>query len=110
MFLLHHALQDTVTELKKKYHAVAKKYYPERQRLTLPAKPGQKSGDVLKDDSTLSSYGLTNGSVVQFKDLGTQVRTCRPPTWFMSRHPAAVCCLANILVCEQQAVGLLELQ
>lgn len=63
-----------MTELKKKYHAQAKKYYPARQRLTLPAKEGQKSGDVLKDSDQLSKYGLSNGSVVQFKDLGPQVR------------------------------------
>jgi hypothetical protein len=66
-------LQDTVGELKKKYHAKAPKYYPARQRLTLPAKEGQKSGDVLQDRDQLSKYGLSNGSVVLFKDLGTQV-------------------------------------
>lgn len=56
------------------------KYYPARQRLTLPAKEGQKSGEVLKDSSRLSEYGLSNGSVVLFKDLGTQVRACRDST------------------------------
>lgn len=66
-------LQDTVGELKKMYHAKAPKYYPARQRLTLPAKEGQKSGDVLQDRDQLSKYGLSNGSVVLFKDLGTQV-------------------------------------
>jgi len=64
---------DTVTALKKKFHAKQAKYYPARQRLTLPAKEGQKSGEVLKDGAKLSDYGLTNGSVVQFKDLGTQI-------------------------------------
>jgi hypothetical protein len=73
-------LQDTVAQLKKKYHALNKKYYPARQRLTLPAKEGQKSGEVLKDSSKLSDYGLANGSVVQFKDLGTQVRARRNST------------------------------
>jgi hypothetical protein len=73
-------LQDTVGQLKKKYHALNKKYYPARQRLTLPAKEGQKSGEVLKDSSKLSDYGLANGSVVQFKDLGTQVWACRKST------------------------------
>jgi very-long-chain enoyl-CoA reductase len=63
-----------VTVLKKKYHAQNKKAYPARQRLTLPAKEGQKSGDALKDSDTLSKYGLSNGSVVQYKDLGPQVR------------------------------------
>jgi very-long-chain enoyl-CoA reductase len=59
--------------LKKKYHAVAKKYYPSRQRLTLPPKEGQKSGEALKDGSKLSDYKLASGSVIQFKDLGPQV-------------------------------------
>lgn len=67
------ALQDTVTALKKAYHAKAPKYYPSRQRLTLPPKEGQKSGEALKDGAKLSECGLTNGSVVQFKDLGPQV-------------------------------------
>lgn len=65
--------EDTVTELKKRYHAVAPKYYPARQRLTLPPKEGQKSGDALKDDAKLSDYGLTDGSIVHFKDLGIQI-------------------------------------
>lgn len=65
--------EDTVTALKKTYHAKNKKYYPARQRLTLPPKEGQKSGEALRDDYKLSSYGLRNGSVVQFKDLGTQI-------------------------------------
>ncbi|KAF8065843.1 hypothetical protein HT031_002903 [Scenedesmus sp. PABB004] len=65
--------EDTVAQLKKKYHALAKKYYPARQRLTLPPKEGQKSGEALKDSAKLSDYGLTNGSSVQFKDLGPQI-------------------------------------
>jgi hypothetical protein len=66
--------QDTVAALKKKIHAAKKTYYPARQRLTLPPAPGQKSGDAPKDSATLSSLGLKDGSVVYFKDLGTQVR------------------------------------
>jgi hypothetical protein len=75
-----YGVQDTVTALKKTYHAKNKKYYPARQRLTLPPKEGQKSGEALRDDYKLSSYGLRNGSVVQFKDLGTQVpgKSCTP--------------------------------
>jgi very-long-chain enoyl-CoA reductase len=71
-------VQDTVTALKKTYHAKNKKYYPARQRLTLPPKEGQKSGEALRDDYKLSKYGLSNGSVVQFKDLGTQVLPHNP--------------------------------
>lgn len=66
-------LQDTVAELKKRFHAVSNKYYPARQRYTLPLKEGQKSGEALKDSAKLSDYGLTDGSVLHFKDLGTQV-------------------------------------
>ncbi|WIA37350.1 hypothetical protein OEZ86_014279 [Tetradesmus obliquus] len=65
--------EDTVGQLKKEFHAVNKKYYPARQRMTLPAKEGQKSGEVLKDSAKLSEYGLSSGSVVLFKDLGTQI-------------------------------------
>lgn len=64
--------------LKKKYYALNKKAYPARQRLTLPAKEGQKSGEALKDNDTLAKYGLSNGSVVQYKDLGPQVGGCTP--------------------------------
>jgi very-long-chain enoyl-CoA reductase len=65
--------QDTVTALKKAFHGKNKKFYPARQRLTLPPKDGAKSGEVLKDGARLSECGLSNGSVVHFKDLGTQV-------------------------------------
>jgi hypothetical protein len=63
-----------VAELKKKIHALKPALYPARQRLTLPAKPGAKSGELLKDSATIASAGLSDGSVVVFKDLGTQVR------------------------------------
>lgn len=78
IFLLLITLQDTVTALKKQFCA-AKRVQPARQRLTLPPKEGQKSGDALKDTDKLSVYGLTNGSVLQFKDLGPQV--CPLASW-----------------------------
>jgi very-long-chain enoyl-CoA reductase len=65
--------QATVSDLKKKIHKAKSALYPARQRLTLPPPPGAKSGDVLKDGATLESVGLKDGSVVLFKDLGTQV-------------------------------------
>jgi hypothetical protein len=65
--------QDTVAALKKKIHAAKPKLSPARQRLTLPPPPGAKSGEVLKDASTLAAAGLKDGSVVLFKDLGMQV-------------------------------------
>lgn len=61
-------------ELKKKIHGLKPKLYPARQRLTLPPKAGAKSGEVLKDSATIDSLGLKDGSVIIFKDLGTQVR------------------------------------
>jgi hypothetical protein len=62
-----------VTELKKQIYKAKSTYYPARQRLTLPAPPGAKSGEVLKDGATLDGLGLKDGSIVLFKDLGTQV-------------------------------------
>jgi len=51
----------------------AGKFAPVRQRLTLPAAPGERSGKALAQDKTLAFYGLQDGSVVQHKDLGPQV-------------------------------------
>jgi len=70
-------MQSTVAQLKKKIHALKPKLYPARQRLTLQPAAGAKSGEVLKDNATLESVGLKDGSVVLFKDLGTQVRAAR---------------------------------
>lgn len=63
----------TVTDLKKALHKNLAKYYPDRQRLTLPPAPGQKRGTALADGKSLSDYGIDDGSVVQFKDLGPQI-------------------------------------
>lgn len=105
--------QDTVAELKKKYHAKAPKYYPARQRLTLPAKEGQKSGDVLQDRDQLSKYGLTNGSVVLFKDLGTQVSpgpAVRPkPGCLQFTTPAAELCRQQTTQHQSRVLALLVL-
>jgi very-long-chain enoyl-CoA reductase len=62
-----------VADLKKKFHAKNKKYYPARQRFTLPPKEGQKSGEAVKDTATLESYNLASSPVLYFKDLGPQV-------------------------------------
>ncbi|DBA92225.1 hypothetical protein WJX77_000065 [Trebouxia sp. C0004] len=67
------AEKATVDDLK---HAISQsnpKYYPSRQRLTLPPQIGQKSGSPLVDGKLLSEYSLCGGSKVVFKDLGTQV-------------------------------------
>lgn len=74
-------LQYTVVELKKRFYAQKKQYYPARQRYTLPPKEGQKSGAALKDDAKLSEFGITNGSVLYFKDLGPQVMHASSSCW-----------------------------
>lgn len=66
--------QASVEDLKAAISKANPKYYPSRQRLTLPPEPGQRSGNPLLDGKTLTEYNLTNGSTVVFKDLGTQAR------------------------------------
>eukprot|EP00803_Ostreobium_quekettii_P000584 evm.model.scf_882.2 EVM.evm.TU.scf_882.2 scf_882:4794-7075(+) len=63
----------TVDDLKKELHARKKKLHPSRQRLTLPAKPGQKTGEALMLGVRLKVYGLKDGSAVVLKDLGPQI-------------------------------------
>ena len=64
--------QASVEDLKAAISKANAKYYPSRQRLTLPPGPGQRSGDPLLAGKVLSDYNLTDGSTVIFKDLGTQ--------------------------------------
>lgn len=63
-----------MAELKAAFQRAKPKYYPTRQRFTLPVKEGQRRGEVLRDGSMLAEYGLQDGSVLLFKDLGPQVR------------------------------------
>lgn len=58
------------------------KYSTVRQRLTLPPAPGAKAGTALGAGQSLKSYGLENGAVVQYKDLGMQV--CRQFVMFIA--------------------------
>lgn len=68
-------MQDTVLELKKRFQRLNRGLRVERQRFTLPLPPGQKAATVLDtEERRLSSYNLTNGSVLVFKDLGPQAR------------------------------------
>ncbi|CAK9134511.1 unnamed protein product [Ilex paraguariensis] len=56
--------------------STAKKYYPSRQRLTIPLQPGSKEKPtVLQSKKCLKEYsdGNTDKLTVVFKDLGTQV-------------------------------------
>ena len=68
-------VQASVDDLKAAISKANAKYYPSRQRLTLPSEAGQKSGTPLLDGTSLTQYKLTTGSTVVFKDLGTQAST-----------------------------------
>lgn len=59
-------------DLKNRFAELKRKYYPSRQRFTLPAKEGQRSGQALEPGKKLADYGLADGSVLVFKDLGPQ--------------------------------------
>mmetsp|Transcript_3273 Transcript_3273/g.8093 ORF Transcript_3273/g.8093 Transcript_3273/m.8093 type:complete len:311 (-) Transcript_3273:895-1827(-) len=63
----------TVDDLKKEFAQLKSKYYAERQEWRLPLQDGQRRGEAIKGGKTLESYGLKDGSVVYFKDLGTQI-------------------------------------
>ncbi|KAF3331621.1 very-long-chain enoyl-CoA reductase [Carex littledalei] len=67
----------TVKDLQETIHARTKKYYPSRQRLTLPAKPGGSAKPVvLNPKSKLLDYcekDKSDNLTVVFKDLGPQV-------------------------------------
>lgn len=60
-------------DLKRAIHKAKAKLYPDRQRITLPPKAGEKRGVPLVDGKSLADFGLTDGSPVLFKDLGPQV-------------------------------------
>jgi very-long-chain enoyl-CoA reductase len=60
--------KTTVQEFKRLYAKKFPKYYPERQRYTIP-----ETNKPLEEGKTLGDYGLKEGSVVLFKDLGTQI-------------------------------------
>ncbi|XP_057522725.1 very-long-chain enoyl-CoA reductase-like [Amaranthus tricolor] len=66
----------TVADLQEAIHKKIKKFYPSRQRLTLPVEPGSKSRPtVLNGKKSLKEYadGNSNTLTVVFKDLGPQV-------------------------------------
>lgn len=65
----------TVQDLKDALYKRTRKFYPERQRLTLPLAPGQTKPTVLVGDKKLTDY-FSEGSEykVNFKDLGPQVK------------------------------------
>jgi very-long-chain enoyl-CoA reductase len=66
----------TVADLQEAIHSRTKKYYPSRQRLTLPLQPGSKEKpNVLHYRKSLKEYCIENSDnlTVVFKDLGPQV-------------------------------------
>ncbi|KAK0593441.1 hypothetical protein LWI29_036656 [Acer saccharum] len=66
----------TVAELQEAIHKRTKKFYPSRQRLTLPLPPGSKERPtVLSYKKSLKEYcdGNSGNLTVVFKDLGPQV-------------------------------------
>ncbi|XP_038877634.1 very-long-chain enoyl-CoA reductase-like [Benincasa hispida] len=66
----------TVSDLQEAIHQRRRKYYPSRQRLTLPAKPGSKERPiVLIPSKKLQDYcdGNLDNLSITFKDLGRQV-------------------------------------
>ncbi|KAI3902255.1 hypothetical protein MKW92_048291 [Papaver armeniacum] len=69
-------IKATVSDLQEAIHARTKKYYPSRQRLTLPLSPGSKDKPtVLNSKTNLSDYcdAKKDNLTVVFKDLGPQV-------------------------------------
>ncbi|KAJ7567570.1 hypothetical protein O6H91_02G153300 [Diphasiastrum complanatum] len=76
--MLLYILQATVDNLKQAIHKKSSsKFYPLRQRLTLPLQPGQEKATVLESSKRLKDYSDKNASkdefLVIFKDLGPQV-------------------------------------
>lgn len=55
------------------FAAAKPKFYPSRQRFTLPPVEGAKRGVALVSGKALDEYSLKDGSVLLFKDLGPQV-------------------------------------
>jgi hypothetical protein len=65
--------QATVDDLQDRFAELKRKFYPSRQRFTLPPKEGQRSGEALVPGKALADYGLADGDTLVFKDLGPQV-------------------------------------
>jgi len=61
--------KTSVQELKKLYAKKFPKYYPERQRFTIPAQ----NNAALVEGKTIADYSLKDGEILYFKDLGTQI-------------------------------------
>ena len=65
-----------MSDLQTRFHKAKPKFYPSRQRFSLPLKTGEKKATALAAGKKLSDYDVKDGSVLIFKDLGPQVRSC----------------------------------
>jgi len=65
--------EGTVADLKRAIHKRIRKFYPERQRITLPQESGQARPVVLDGAKRLKDCFTTDKPQVVFKDLGPQV-------------------------------------
>ncbi len=90
-------------DLKSRFAELKRKYYPSRQRFTLPAKDGQRTGVALESGKKLSDYGLVDGSVLTFKDLGPQAshQSCSGSLLLIAA------CLHGQVECEAERRGCL---
>ena len=67
-------LQATVDDLRAAFAAAKPKFYPSRQRFTLPLQPGERKPTALAPgNKKLSDFGVRDGSELTFKDLGPQI-------------------------------------
>ena len=65
--------QASVDDLCSGFYKAKRKFYPSRQRFTLPPADGAKRGTPLVSGKRLKDYDLQDGCVLIFKDLGPQV-------------------------------------
>uniref|UniRef100_A0A7I4CVA5 Ubiquitin-like domain-containing protein n=1 Tax=Physcomitrium patens TaxID=3218 RepID=A0A7I4CVA5_PHYPA len=65
--------EATLEDLKKAIHSRNRKYYPERQRITLPLPPGQSRPTPVDEAKKLRDQLASDSPQVVFKDLGPQV-------------------------------------
>lgn len=66
--------QATVDDLKAAFAAAKPKFYPSRQRFSLPLQPGERKPVALASGAKkLSDFGIRDGSELTFKDLGPQI-------------------------------------
>lgn len=75
-------LQATVDDLKAAFATAKPKYYVSRQRFTRqPTADASRGEPLTAGGKPLSDYGVTDGTTLLFKDLGTQAR----PHWLNDR-------------------------